>query len=215
MERVGILLDRDKERKFMKLVYSLFFISTLAFAVTAGKVWRVPTGGTYGKWGPVNLADGTNAVTGTLGRANLPSTGYQLSSSTGTFSTSSGTYVDVTNATVTITVTGRPVIISLVGDGANPGNNTKLLATNSGAVTSIECDFKLLQGSTVLNEFQLLKAGSSASNHAISIPVGAINTVDVPAAGTYTYKLQAKQNVASTTCAVFYSKLLAYEIMGN
>jgi hypothetical protein len=53
-----------------KLFLLLLIISQSAFAVTANKLWRIPSGGTLPGWGPANLADGTNAVTGILAFGN-------------------------------------------------------------------------------------------------------------------------------------------------
>ena len=50
-----------------------------------------------------------NAVT----RAKMEAVGQQISSSSGVFATSSTSFVDVTNLSVSITVTGRPVRVEL------------------------------------------------------------------------------------------------------
>lgn len=47
-----------------------FIIASESFARTNGNVYRMPGSGNIPSWGPVNMADGTNAVTGALGIAN-------------------------------------------------------------------------------------------------------------------------------------------------
>lgn len=54
-----------------KLLLTALVFSSALYAVTANKVWRIPTGGTVGAWGPIDLADTTNAVTGVLPGSSL------------------------------------------------------------------------------------------------------------------------------------------------
>lgn len=56
-----------------QFLFFIFLISQIAFGVTAGKAWRVGTGKTQPSWGAINLADTTNAVTGTLPASSLGS----------------------------------------------------------------------------------------------------------------------------------------------
>lgn len=197
------------------LIFGLLFLSTISLAVTGNMVWRVPNGATLPAWGPVRLSDNTNAVTGQLPRANLPTVGQQVSSSTTTFSTASTSYVDVTNATVTITTTGRPVMIGLTADGST--NDSFLMAISSNTGTALpDINFKLLEGSTTIGVYQLRStAYAFVSGGNTMWPVSSIVHFYVPAAGTYTYKLQAKGNNAVSSAYVSYAKLYAYELMGN
>lgn len=193
----------------------LLFFCSAGFGVTNNQVWRIPNGTTLPAWGPVRLSDNTNAVTGQLPRANLPTIGQQISSSTTTFSTSSTSYVDVTNATVTITTTGRPVVIGFVSDGS--GNDSFLMANSSNTGTALpDINFKLLEGSTTIGSYQLRSSSYAfIVNGNTMWPVSSLNHFYVPAAGTYTYKLQAKGNNAVSSAYVSYAKMYAYELMGN
>ena len=114
---------------------------------------------------------------------------YGLSSSSGTFSTSSGSYVDVTNLSVTITTTGSPVIIKLVSGGNNP--------TFGGSGTSYT---KLVRGAT------------SLATHIFAVTgyFNSLDFVDTPSAGTHTYKVQAYASGGSTS--VERVKLFVQEI---
>lgn len=51
---------------------------------------------------------------GAITRAKLAAVGQQVSGSSGTFTTSSASYVSVTNLSVALTTTGRPVLVMLV-----------------------------------------------------------------------------------------------------
>ena len=60
--------------------------------------------------------NGTLTVSGGIDRPSLPAVGQQVSTSCANFTTTSATFVDVTNLTVTITTTGRPVVLLLQPD---------------------------------------------------------------------------------------------------
>jgi hypothetical protein len=135
------------------------------------------------------------AVTG-MDKSDLPSIGQQVSASTGNFSTASATPVDVTNATVTITTTGRPVRLFLQPDGSTTVD-ASAYSTGAAAVT-----------------IRLLRDGTTIARMAVgdsNVPVGAVQFLDVPAAGTYSYKLQANTPGAGTA-VITYSMLVAYEL---
>ena len=69
-----------------------------------------------------DLTVGGALATGTaLTRSSLPAVGQQVSSACGSFTTISATPVDVTNLTVTITTTGRPVLL-MVEAGTTGGS---------------------------------------------------------------------------------------------
>lgn len=53
------------------LLIFFLFLSQTVFGVTAGKAWRVAPGASQPSWGAINLADTTNAVTGTLPASSL------------------------------------------------------------------------------------------------------------------------------------------------
>jgi hypothetical protein len=140
---------------------------------------------------------------GAVTRAKLDSVGQQISSSsTSTFSTTSQSVVDVTNATLSITTTGRPVWVGLQpGDSSNVGKIKISGAANSNAIFLIKRD------STTILQTELTSAASG-----VEIPPGAIWFLDVPSAGTYTYKLQVQTGDASYTVEVSHCKLVAFEL---
>lgn len=131
-------------------------------------------------------------------KAKLAALGQQLSSSSGTFSTSSSSLVDVTNLTCTITTTGRPVKIELVPDGTT---NTGYIENDTG---SSSVSIALNKGGTIIGQANIAPG---------RMPVSVCSYVDVPAAGTYTYKIQAARDVlVAGNTHVYYAKLLVYEL---
>ena len=133
--------------------------------------------------------------------ASVAARGVAISSSCGNFSTTSGTLVNVTNLSVTIVTTGNPVVIQLISDGSG---NRSIISAQSGVFATLA----ILNGSTVISETQLSMGAAGATS--ISIPPGAVNTVDFPSAGTITYKVQIA--ASSSTAQVAYCKLVAYEL---
>jgi hypothetical protein len=155
------------------------------------------------------LAAGSATITGALGvggaitasggivgltRASLGAVGQQVSSACGSFSTSSGTPVDVTNMSVTITTTGRPVML-LVESGTTGGS----IYTNSFAAAP---SIYLVRASTTIskNVYQ-----SAVATFPFPPPY-----IDPVAAGTYTYKVQASATGSSIYMADL--KLVAFEL---
>ena len=139
-------------------------------------------------------------ITGILS-ADLPATGEQVSASTLNFSTASAVYVDVTNAAVTITTAGRPVILMMVPETTVPGS----LSVSTG-VAGGGANFALKEGATIICEFQLL-ANANDTAHCPSFTF-----LRPVAAGTYTYKLQALTTAVTITAYVTYMKMVAYEL---
>lgn len=131
-----------------------------------------------------------------------------LSASSGNFSTTSSTLVDVTNLSVTITTVGRPVRLELVQDGS--GN---ISTVDIGANGNCQGRFAFVRDATTLTldaKFAITATGYTFSQ--ISFPPSVISYTDVVAAGTYTYKLQARDLSGISTVSVKLCKLMAYEI---
>jgi hypothetical protein len=146
-----------------------------------------------------------NAVT----RAKLESVGQQVSSSSAAFSTSSTSYTDVTNLTVTITTTGRPVFLSLVsGDaGTSPAY---IGGSTTGVAGVVDLFIKFLRDATTISEIQCRAPTNSLIG--VGFPCGGFTHIDVPSSGTYTYKVQTKAQSPSVDVTVQRVKLIAYEL---
>lgn len=153
-------------------------------------------------------ASGTTATQGNFARSN----------SSSTFETTSTSFVDVTNLSVTITSVGKPIIIQLIPD-ANTNACFIGLFDNSGGLVEqafdVECTWQILRDSTVAayGTFEIDSRTDATGFGALKIPPGSICAVDIPSAGTYAYKLQVKKNISlEDSIKVYYCRLIAYEL---
>ena len=132
-------------------------------------------------------------VDGAVTQAKRSASIGAVSSSCGNFTGTSATLADITNLTVTFTATGsRPVLILVGSDGT----------TNASYI-----------GNGTTGQFiAVLKDAAQISNSAIT--AAGVETqysmIDVPAAGSHTYKIQYK--VASGTFSAQYLTLSVYEL---
>ena len=151
-----------------------------------------------------------NAVT----RAKIESVGQQISSSSGSYTTTSTSYVDITNLSVSITTSGRPVMLFL--QPASDTSDSYLGCKNTGGSDTGEAgpgNFKIVRDSTDIAMFRISGGldSDAVNSRSVNIPPGCVLYIDAPAAGTYTYKVQGK--VASgKTLEVEQVKLVAYEL---
>lgn len=134
---------------------------------------------------------------GSVTNAKLVAANKQLSSSSGSFSTGSSSYVDATNLTCTITTSGRPVIIQLVPDGSSAS-----YIYNDSSSSGVSLD--------ILRDVTEIAAYSLSSSRT---PASGIVAYDAPAAGTYTYKVRAARDVlVAGNTYIMNSKLLVVEL---
>lgn len=138
------------------------------------------------------LTAGVTAALGDIAVAN----------STVSFSSSSTTYVDITNATCTITTHGNPVFLYYVPGNDGGSANSRLYATGGADSFFI----KLVRDSTDVSI-------SSYAATADGLSTGPIVLYDKPAAGTYVYKLQAREAAGGSALTVnaVNMKLIAEE----
>lgn len=143
-------------------------------------------------------------------KPKLAALGQQISSSCNAFSTSSTSQVNVTNLSVTITTTGRPVFIGLIGDGVSD-SYIQISATSTNDLTS---SIQIVRDSTVLSYNTYSSNTGGAGGGTMRFASSSLSTIDVPSAGTYTYKITA--GVVGVgggrAVGVSYSKLIAYEL---
>jgi hypothetical protein len=202
----------------MKKIFLALFLSTQVFAVTANKVWRIPSAGGPAAWGPINLAS-ANAVTGLLPKGNLPSSGQQISSSCGnqSYTNATSSFTDVTNLSVTITTTGRPVLVATIPDGTGSQYSAWDVIRVGSANATFQGALKLLRGATTVQHTNLslsLNVALGSGTSTVSFSPSSILSIDVPAAGTYTYKVQGRGDSGgiTTTITCDYLSLLAMEL---
>lgn len=216
----GIYLNAVGDMRLGVASGDVLILNTTGVQVATGKTLdagSIDRSGTIsiGATSQTGLTLGRSGQTTTIygmARASLPTVGQQISSSCGSFSTSAGVFADVTNLSVTITTTGRPVVLSIISDGN--GTDTSLLGTwSSGpALTNILSDFIVLRGATEVARWSLGCGGASSAAIAIYSPPPGVVLLDPVGAGTYTYKVQARNNTATTTASVGYCKFAAYEL---
>jgi len=121
--------------------------------------------------------------------------GVGISNSSATFSTASSSPTAITNLSVTITTTGRPIFVGLVAATSGQSAITVSGTPFAGAVY-------LFNGASQIANYGI--------NPEVSIPTSSIYTIDTPSAGTYTYS--AKASISGTSISVFNTRLVAYEL---
>lgn len=151
-----------------------------------------------------NMGASTIAVANGITRPNLAPVGQQISSSCGVFSTTST--AAVTNLSVTITTSGRPVMLMLQSDGT--GNNSTIGSSKS-ASGQTSFVLNLNRGLTEVATYQINTDNIGSSNVATTGP--SISHLDTPSAGTYTYTVSVGA-ISSDTVNVNYMVLVAYEL---
>jgi hypothetical protein len=142
-------------------------------------------------------------------KGKLAALGHQISASSGSSSSASTSYIDVPNLSVTITTTGRPVMILFISDGS--GNPSRLWLR---AATDNANNFyaQILRGASVITTQNIqVEASSLGAYSDMAESPASLNQMDFPAAGTYTYKLQAKFQ-AGNIWNVEYVKMVVFEL---
>ena len=172
--------------------------------IIGGAQWySTPDFDLTGTLGTSNIADG--AIT----PAKKASLGQQVSSSCSTFNTTSTSYVDVTNLSVTITSTGRPIFVGLISDGTGGLGGLQI---NSNATAGSFASYKIVRDSTDV-AFHFVSFSAATGSSFVNIqPVSSLYHIDVVTAGTYVYKLQMKVDSASDNGLTQFAKLIAYEL---
>jgi len=165
------------------------------------------SGGALGFVTANTIAAAVTRATGTTVAAG----GVAISSSSGAASTSSTSLVDVTNLTVTITTSGRPVSLYLI---PNTSGDSFIRVSASGA-SDAEGEFVIIRDATTISTHTLAIEADDSPVFALlrnACPSSAISMVDVVAAGTYTYKVQFRATSSARVILVNNSRLVAYEL---
>lgn len=146
-----------------------------------------------------------NSVT----QAKRAALGQQVSSSCGNFTATGTTPTDVTNLSVSITTTGRPIYIGIQADGTT--NTANFQATINTGVSAIG-NVNILRATTVIAGSQI-GVGFAGANQVSSVTVPAsISFIDIQSAGTYIYKVQAFAGSTGAQMKVNNAVLIAYEL---
>jgi len=155
----------------------------------------------------------TTAKLGALSvtKAKLAALGQQISNSSGSFTGSSSTYADITNLNVTITTTGRPVFVGLMTNES--GSAGWILATLN--VPVLSANIKFLRDATQILEapiFPLIASSGIVPPTTTGVIPSSFSVLDVPSAGTYTYKAQYFVGSGAGSLEVKNVKLFAFEL---
>lgn len=153
--------------------------------------------------GSINVSGGistSNIAANAVTRPKLAAVNQQISPSSGSFTTNSTTFTGVTNLAVTITTSGRPVMLMLQSDGGGVGSSTQWSVS-----ANHQSFIQILRGATVIANYIFQNTGLS-----IIAPPAAF--LDTPAAGTYTYDIQMKSDSAGAFCGLEFAVLIAYEL---
>lgn len=134
--------------------------------------------------------------------------GVAISTSCGAFTTTSLTPVSVTNLSVTITTSGRPIWVALVPDGSSSGAN---FDAGSGAPLDVSYNIRIYNStSSAIVAYELFGPANNGSNNNqfYSVPV---QGVDTHGAGTYTFIVQL-WSTDGVSIGLNYCRLIAYEL---
>ncbi len=149
------------------------------------------------------LATEFRQIVRALEQASIEFTDLVTSRSSEVFSTSSTSLIDVTNLSISIVTTGRPIFVGLIADGTANEAFISSVAPSSLALSS-ELHF-VRNGTTVSGQ----KFNNSTGTQ--YIPVSSFSHIDTPEPGRYIYKVQLVSPDAKAI-TVNYAKLIAYEI---
>lgn len=164
------------------------------------------TSGNIAAYAPINQG---------ITRSNLTAVGQQVSSSSGSFSTTSVSEVAVTNLSVSITTTGRPVVVLLQPNQSVSGSIFITTASGTTTASFAISVYRDISGTPVkvfslapLNTF----AAPPSNPYGLTYPASSVYCIDTTAtAGAHTYTVYA-QLVSPGTLQVSNCVLVAYEL---
>lgn len=143
-----------------------------------------------------------NAVT----RPKLAAVGQQTASIS-LLNFNSTTVADLTGLSISITTSGRPVVVFLQPQGNSLTSVTGSVVVAWGAGSGSLVNFYLVRGAT-----RISNAGNVQTQSGSQILNGNYLFLDAPAAGTYTYKMQGIVGNAGDTITFQNYTFVAYEL---
>jgi hypothetical protein len=183
-------------KKVLAGFISISFIASVAFAS-----YVVPSGSIT----TVKLANG--AVT----QAKRSALNIVTSASCGNFTGAATTLTDITNLSVTITSTGRPVMICMVGDGAGQNQRWAAYQISSTPINVTVYGVLLKDGSIYNVSEQQVLVGTGNSQLGIYKADYPCHIDFTPSVGSHTYKMQYRVTTGVTAIINFYV-LTAFEL---
>lgn len=149
----------------------------------------------------------TQLANGSVTPAKKSALGLQTSASSGSYTSSSTSFVQVTNLSVTITTTGRPVFVGLIADPST--FSTIVLARANGVV--LAGTVAIVSGATPIAQYALNSTLTTGAFGSLAYPVASISTIDSPSAGSQTYTCQV-QVLSGSQFSITNCRLIAYEL---
>lgn len=193
----------------------------LSFKVNGSEKLKVGASGMTIVNSSIDQAELASALSGTsLGEFSESSTAIKESVATSTIGTS---YVDLEQAgggvvEVTLTTKGRPVLLMLTGFLASGGNGVGHISSGgiTAGVQDLDLSFWRKQGAGAYSQIGQysfsdqcdVPSGGSITDLNFQIPTTSFAHLDIPAAGTYTYKAMWK-----VSTAVVLSAFVNYEVL--
>lgn len=162
-----------------------------------------------------NIANGT--ITSTqiaaqgIARSNMYHNGQVITSSSGTFSTNSGSFVIPTNLALDITSTGRPVLLSIQWSGV-PGENPAFWAVQNSIDSLSQGEITIFNAttSTFVQDWSLSDPPNSPSG--LLRRPAAFFVLAFPPAGTTTYQVLVRTPSTNNTLFLQHCVFIAYEL---
>ncbi len=141
--------------------------------------------------------------------AKISASNNQTSSLVASFSTATGSFQNITGLAVTITTSGRPVML-LTQCGTSQGNyasTTTVVGANAGLGIALTRNASMIFRTSFLGP-----TASGTPKNVLDFPASSMMYIDYPTAGTYTYQVQLSSNGASATASIANLILTAVEI---
>jgi hypothetical protein len=146
-------------------------------------------------------------------KPKLAALGQQISSSCGVFNTSSAVAVGVTNLTVSLTTTGRPIMITLISDASGAPNSWIGFSRTSPATSGTVFFYIEITGVPARSIGHKIELVGASTNLALRIAPSNLSYIHVAGAGTYTISIFASSPSGSGCSAEAVNcKLVAYEL---
>jgi hypothetical protein len=148
-------------------------------------------------------------TSGNISPIAQPAANVVISSSSGSFTTTSLSYVPVTNLSVSITTSGGPVNIRLQDDGLYGGS---VGVNGGGGVNSASGVLSFFRNSSQISIMSLRAEAATVTSTGLNLPPGSFSFTDSPGAGTYTYSVQVEVVNGVSNMGVINCTLVAQEL---
>jgi hypothetical protein len=143
----------------------------------------------------------------------VPIGGIGISSSSSNVSTSSTSPTAVPNLSVTITTSGRPVLIFLQPDSSGNPSSVGVISNGQSSTTDQNAYIYFYRGASQLAYWSVYnQVGTTTANSNALYGNDGFLFLDTPTAGTYTYSVKYAVQNSSYSAIVDFVTLVAYEI---